>query len=169
MRMDINEVTQAIHKWMENFLEVEHPALGQWAPCPYARKARLDGRIDIRIGIDPYDDLIALAEEGIGDKEVVVLAYDPQIYSADEYEIDIQEANRVIKEKGLISLSDHPNSPEEVNGVEMNQGEYALSIVAPVANLNDASKKLYKAGYYDSWTSGYMDDVFTGREDPRDS
>jgi hypothetical protein len=169
MLMDLDEVKQSILKWMENFLEVEHPALGKWAPCPYARKARLDGRIDIRLGIDPYDDLIALAKEGIGDKEVVVLAYDPQLYSADEYEIDIVEGNAAIKEYGLISLSDHPNSPEEVNGVEMNHGEYALSIVAPVANLDDASKKLYRAGYYDTWKESYMDDVFTGRKDPRES
>jgi hypothetical protein len=169
MLMELDEVKQSILKWMENFLEVEHPALGKWAPCPYARKARLDGRIDIRLGINPYDDLIDLAKEGIGDKEVVVLAYDPQLYSADEYEIDIAEGNAAIKEYGLISLSDHPNSLEEVNGVEMNHGEYALSIVAPTVNLNDASAKLYRAGYYDTWKESYMDDVFTGRKDPRDS
>lgn len=167
MLMDINEVTQAIHKWMENFLEVEHPALGQWAPCPYARKARLDGRIDIRLGMDPYDDIIDIAEEGIGDKEVVVFVYDPDVYHHDYFHYAIKDANEAVQEQGLISLDDHPDNEEFVNGVPMNHGTYALSIVAPTANLNDASKKLYKAGYYNNWTDEYMDEVFRGRQDPR--
>jgi hypothetical protein len=32
--------------WIENFVEVPHPALGGWPPCPYARKARLDRDYD---------------------------------------------------------------------------------------------------------------------------
>ena len=167
--MKLDEVKQSILAWMENFLEVEHPALGKWAPCPYARKARLDGRIDIRLGQDPYDDLIEIASQGISDKEVVVFAYDPQLYHADYFHHSIQEGNVDIAHRGFISLDDHPDMEESVNGVVMNHGEYALSIVAPAANLNDASSKLYRAGYYDSWSEEYMDDVFTGRKDPRDS
>mgnify|MGYP000929018351 FL=1 len=167
MLMELDTVKQSILEWMERFLEVEHPALGQWAPCPYARKARLDGRIDIRLGIDPYDDIVDIAGAGIGDKEVVVFAYDPDVYHHDYFHHAIQDANLAVREQGFISLDDHPDNEETVNGVSMNHGTYALSIVAPTANLNDASKKLYKAGYYDTWTSEYMDEVFVGREDPR--
>jgi hypothetical protein len=169
MLMELDEVKKSILAWMENFLEVEHPALGKWAPCPYARKARLDGRIEIRLGKDPYDDIIDIASEGIGNKEVVVFAYDPQLYHADQFHYAIQEANQQVREQGFISLDDHPDLEESVNGVVMNHGDYALSIVAPTANLDDASAKLYKAGYYNNWSNEYMDDVFTGRKDPRES
>jgi hypothetical protein len=167
MLMELDTVKQSILEWMERFLEVEHPALGQWAPCPYARKARLDRRIDIRLGIDPYDDIVDIARAGIGNKEVVVFAYDPDVYHHDYFHHAVQDANKAVKDQGFISLDDHPGNEESVNGVPMNHGTYALSIVAPTANLNDASKKLYQAGYYDTWTDEYMDEVFVGREDPR--
>ena len=167
MLMELSEVKQSILEWMERFLEVEHPALGQWAPCPYARKARLDGRVEIRLGMDPYDDIIDIAEAGIGDKEVVVFAYDPDNYHHDYFHYAVQDANEAVRDQGFISLDDHPGNEEFVNGVQMNHGTYALSIVAPTANLDDASKKLYKAGYYNSWSSEYMDEVFQGRKDPR--
>ena len=36
-----------IIKWMKEFVEVPNVKLGNWAPCPYARKARLDKQIEI--------------------------------------------------------------------------------------------------------------------------
>ena len=32
---------------MKEFVEVPNAKLGNWAPCPYARKARLDKQIEI--------------------------------------------------------------------------------------------------------------------------
>ena len=43
--MDIETVSQDIERWIVNFVEVPHPALGGWAPCPYARAARLKKKL----------------------------------------------------------------------------------------------------------------------------
>ena len=40
--LDLATVTADIARWIETFVEVPHPALGGWAPCPYARQARLN-------------------------------------------------------------------------------------------------------------------------------
>ena len=75
--LDIATVTQDIEHWIKNFVEVPHPALGGWAPCPYARKARLDQDYVIRVGVNPYFDLLTVGRDGLGGCSVLILAYDP--------------------------------------------------------------------------------------------
>lgn len=52
--MDLETVRADIEQWIQNFVEVPHPDLGGWPPCPYARKARLERDFEVRLGRDPY-------------------------------------------------------------------------------------------------------------------
>jgi hypothetical protein len=72
--LDQSTVESALLKWMEEFVEVPHPSLGGWPPCPFARQARLSNNIDIRQGTDPYADCMELLYYEWG-KEVVVFWY----------------------------------------------------------------------------------------------
>ena len=63
--MDIEQVKQDIESWIENFVEVPHPSLGGFAPCPYARQARLKRTFEIYLGTDPYYDLKNCARYGM--------------------------------------------------------------------------------------------------------
>jgi len=54
--LDLERVTYDIERWISNFVEVPHPALGGWAPCPYARRSRLDRDFEVRHGVNPYFD-----------------------------------------------------------------------------------------------------------------
>ena len=71
--LDLNQVTQDIESWITDFVEVPHPALGGWPPCPYAKKARLEKDFTVRVGMDPYFDLVNLARDGLGSKSVAPL------------------------------------------------------------------------------------------------
>jgi hypothetical protein len=62
--LDLETVKADIEQWIVNFVEVPHPALGGWAPCPYARKARLDRDYLVRVGVNPYFDLLNVAAMG---------------------------------------------------------------------------------------------------------
>ena len=76
--LDLATIKQDIEQWITNFVEVPHPALGGWPPCPYAKKARLERDFDVRLGMDPYFDLVNLSRDGLGGKSVVIYAYNPQ-------------------------------------------------------------------------------------------
>ena len=166
--MDLNTAKQSVENWLENFIEVPHPALGGFPPCPYARQARLKNQVDYRLGGDPYLDLLMLSKKGMENWEVVVYIYDPELWGADEFNEHIDAANSgPMKLAGLVSLSDHPDHLESQKGVCFNHGTYALSICALTKNLDDASAQLYKKGYYDGWDPEYLDDLFTNRQDPR--
>ena len=57
MVLDTQTVAADILAWSETFVEVPHPALGGWPPCPFARQARLNRTIQVLTGADPYFDL----------------------------------------------------------------------------------------------------------------
>jgi len=166
--MNLPEAKQSVIDWLQNFIEIPHPALNGFPPCPYAKQARLKNQVDFRLGGDPYLDLLMLSKKGMENWEVIVYIYDPELWGADEFNEHIDAANDgPMKNAGLISLSDHPDYREEQNGVCFNQGTYALSICALTKNLDAASVQLYKKGYYNGWDSEYLDDLFTNRKDPR--
>lgn len=166
--LDLTTVQKNIEHWIENFVEVPHPALGGWAPCPYARKARLDRDFEVRIGVDPYFDLLNIANTGLGGKSVLIVAYDPDEFFYSKFNSDVQAANQeVLVARDLLALEDHPGDPEIVNGVSMNQGTYALALVQSLSDLNTKAKIMASKGFYDTWPNDYLEMLFQHRQDPR--
>ena len=113
-----------ILNWLTTFVEKPNDRLDGWSPCPYARRARLNGEFEIRPGkIDPYTDL---QTADLGDKFVIAYVYNPLKFLAEEFNQQIQSVNRAfLLPRNIIALADHPGSKEEVKGVLMNQGDWA--------------------------------------------
>jgi hypothetical protein len=153
-------VESALLKWMEEFVEVPHPSLGGWPPCPFARQARLSKNIDIRAGTDPYDDCTSLVEYDWA-KEVVIFWYD---HIAPDLFIDsINRANSVLLEKNIVALEDHPDTEEIIAGVKMNFGLCPIIVLQKNSKLNQASDQLKEKGYYHTWTQADVDKIVTWR------
>jgi hypothetical protein len=67
----------------------------------------------------------------------------------------------------LLVLEDHPEDVEMVNGICMNQGKYALSILQPLSDLNSRAQAMEKKGFYHAWPEPYLEQLFQNRTDPR--
>jgi hypothetical protein len=166
--MDIETVTADILTWSENFVEVPHPALGGWPPCPFARQARLNNTMQVLTGADPYFDLRNRARWGMGQYEVIVYAYDPAEWPYQRFHAMIEQAQtEFLLSHDLIALEDHPDAVEDVGGVIMNQGKYALVLVQSLSKLNDAAAQLAHKGFYHGWPESYLTELFVNRQDPR--
>ena len=166
--MNIEQVKQDIEQWIVNFVEVPHPALGGFPPCPYARSSRLKHSYDVFVGSDPYYDLKHRARHGMGNKEVIIYAYDPAEWSRELFASSIDQANQdCLLAADLLALEDHPADQEIVNGVCMNQGTYALALVQSISDLNTKAQLMARKGFYDSWPEDYLTALFQHREDPR--
>lgn len=166
--MDIQTVKQDIEDWIVNFVEVPHPALGGFPPCPYARSARLKNSYDVFIGSDPYFDLKNRAKYGMGNKEVVVYVYDPLEWPHDLFSTSLDHANQdFLLAADLLTLEDHPDDVEMVNGVCMNQGTYALALVQSLSDLDTKAQSMARKGFYDTWPTDYLTALFQHRQDPR--
>ena len=166
--MDIQKVKQDIEQWIMNFVEVPHPALGGFPPCPYARSARLKQSYEVYLGSDPYFDLKARAKYGMGNREVVVYAYDPAEWPHDLFASSLDQANQeFLLAADILVLEDHPADVEIVNGICMNQGTYALALVQSLSDLDNKAQLMASKGFYDSWPEDYLTALFQHREDPR--
>jgi hypothetical protein len=165
--MNIDQVKRDIEQWIVNFVEVPHPALGNFAPCPYARSSRLKNSYDVFIGTDPYFDLKNLAQDGLT-KSVVIFVYDPVEWSYDQFSQSLRMANQnYLLKKDILALEDHPADPEIVNGVSMNQGTYAMALCQSVSDLNTRARHMASKGFYDTWPEDYLQALFQHRQDPR--
>jgi len=166
--MDIEQVKQDIEQWIVNFIEVPHPALGGFPPCPYARSARLKNSYDVFIGSDPYYDLKNRARYGLGNKEVIIYVYNPVEWSRELFASSLEQANQeFLLAADLLALEDHPADVEMVNGVCMNQGTYALALVQSLSDLNTKAILMANKGFYNSWPEDYLQSLFAHRQDPR--
>ena len=166
--MDRKTVTDDILAWSENFVEVPHPSLGGWPPCPFARQARLNHTVEVLIGADPYFDLKNRSRWGMGAHEVIVYAYDPKEWPYSRFHSAIEDANKeFLLNKNLLALEDHPADVEDVNGVVMNQGKYALVLVQSLSKLNTAAQQMSAKGFYHDWPEEYLTGLFKHRQDPR--
>jgi hypothetical protein len=166
--MNLEQVKQDILSWSENFLEQPHPALGNWSPCPYARRARLNNQVTVRLGSDPYHDLEDLCRTGLGSSQVVIYAYDPAEWTREIFTPRLEAANRdFLLAADLIVLEDHPADPEIVNGVCMNQGTYALAMCQSLSDLDVKARMMASKGFYHTWPEQYLETLFEHRQDPR--
>lgn len=164
--MDIDQVKKDITDWVVGFVEKPHPLLNGWAPCPYARKARVDGKFDIRLGnSNPISDC---AFQDMGTFDVIAYVYPGDKFSAEAFNNLVDNLNDWhLIPKGMLALADHPADVETVNGVTMNQGTYAICFLQNRDKLNAHARMLAKKGYYDGWPEDYLEGLFRGREDPR--
>lgn len=154
------QVSQALVKWMEDFVERPHPGLGNWPPCPYARQARMSNNILIKPGTIPVADGISLTEYDWA-KEVVVFWY--QAIDPDEFVQQVNQANIALKNFDIVGLEDHPDTEEIVSTVKMNFGLCPIVVYQKLSKLNQAADQLREKGYYDTWSQSDLDNIVNWR------
>jgi hypothetical protein len=165
--MDHVQAKMDVINWITGFVEKPNPLLNGWAPCPYARQARLQSRVDIRIGQNPSSDLENITSHDFKDLDVIALIYDPAIWPLTTFRSAWQDTqSRVLQDQGIYVLEDHPEDSEQVLGVVMNQGTWALLFVQLRQKLEEAAEQLAAKGYYNNWPEPYLESLFHGRQHP---
>ena len=163
--MDFNQARLDILNWVENFVEQSNPNLIGWPPCPFARRSRMENRLDILEGINVVDDVDTLVSTWDDRFDVVAFVYDKNRYTVDELAENIEKLNkRYMLSKDILILEDHPDDAEVVNSVKMNQGQYILVLCQRFSKVSLASAELKEQGYYDVWSKEYYDRVVGWRE-----
>ena len=164
--MDFVQARIDVMNWITGFVEKPNPGLNGWPPCPFARRARLNNEFDLRQGkSNPYVDLQQAILEPY---TVIAYIYDPLLISAENFNQQVTMLNRdFLISRDILALADHPDDHEEVNGVCMNQGTWAITFIQPLNKLNDFAQQIAPKGYYNNWPEEYLNDLFDFRKDPR--
>lgn len=156
---------EKIDKWLKEFLEIPNPNLGGWAPCPYARAARINNKIEIIEGDATGKDIEELIETTDWSKDAYIFWYPVDLLDLKTFRKMNNNLNKEYMPKDVVILGDHPDSGEEINGVRMNFDHASLQIVQKLSKLNETSEKIEKQGYYDTWPKESYDEVVTRRRD----
>lgn len=163
--MNNDEIVENLIKWMKEFVETPNFLLGNWPPCPYARQARINNKIEIVYS--SHDVIPATVEQNLHkleDKDAIVVYFDHKMIQPDALAELVKVYNEsFLMPRNYVALEDHPDYVEYVNGVKMNFGECGLLIVSKLDILNDAGNKLQEKGYYKHWSQEELDSVVSWR------
>ena len=163
--MDFAQAQLDILNWIENFVEQSNPNLNNWSPCPFARRSRLENKLSILEGNYIFKDVDNLVLSWDDSYDVVVFVYNKDRYTVNELANYVEQLNKTYTiSKDILILEDHPDDPEIVNTVKMNQGQYILVLCQRFSKVNLASAELKEQGYYDLWPKEYYDRVAGWRE-----
>jgi len=162
--MNHAEILSKLSKWMTSFVEVPNPKLGDWAPCPYARQARVNNNIAIKFAdVVEFDASINESIEILGHKEVVVICFNHSDIDPASLQDYVKKTNETLMPMNYVILEDHPDIVENINGVCMNFGECGLMVLQKLDKLNNASDQLREKGYYEHWSPEDLDSVVSWR------
>jgi hypothetical protein len=162
--MDQIKIKSQLDQWLIEFVEAKHPDLANWAPCPYARAARLSGMIEVVFATLPTSmSVIKKSIDTLVTKDVVVICFDHKTISPEYLREYVADTNKILMPNDYVILEDHPDAPEYVNGVKMNFEHCGLLVIQKLSKLNNHANKLKEQGYYDSWDQAALDDVVSWR------
>ena len=163
--------TQTIKNWIKDFITKPNPVFGDLPPCPYARKAIVDGKVKFLEldGIGEFGTIFThIWDFDFDKKDVLVIIADPEQYTAKETVEIADKLNRAFMPRDVVVLEDHPLIKESVKGVKMNNGEYTLFLAQRLSKLNRFSRVLEVGPYYKNWSRSYLESV-KGFRDPSGS
>ena len=160
------QAIEYITRWMTEFVEQEHPVFAGLPACPYARQARLSGRVRMihMTSAEPDSNCWQhISNTNFDKNDALVLILDPKRWTLKYTHDVVDQLNSVFMPRDVVVLEDHPKQKEEINGVIVNNGRYTLLLCQRLSTLNRFSEILKKKGYYDQWSKKNIADVVTWR------
>lgn len=143
-----------LEEWILSFLSKPSKVFNGLPPCPFAKKAWLDKRVIVSDKPWELTDYSPLLRDEL---DLIILAYEADT-PLEKFEYIYNEVNEHLRGKFIV-LDDHPKNREEVDGVVLNNGKYAMIFVQAANKLKEARVDLDRLGYYKNFTQEYKDDV----------
>ena len=147
--------------------------------CPFAKKAWLDKKVwvTVKSKYSPYKKELndCLKNLNFSVSEILIFC-DPYFsYSPNELHMATEDFNEWYNRKDLYFMSFHPSnpateqeqkflvSPNKDTNVSGPDYKYSMMLVQKFSQLQEASDKLHKQGYYKLWPDEYYQDVVVSR------
>ena len=163
--------TKKIKNWINDFVTQPNPVFGNLPPCPFAKKAIVDGKVEFLEldGVAGHSTLYSqIWDFDFDSKDVLCMIAEPDHFTASETAEIAKNLNEYWMTRDVVVLEDHPDIVERVKGVTLNNGEYILFLAQRLSKLNHFSKMLETGPYYRNWSKTYLESVkgFRERKNP---
>ena len=154
--------TQKIQNWINNFVTQPNPVFGNLPPCPFARKAIVDNKVDfteLNGGADWRTIYGMIWNFDFEEKDVLCIIAKPDQFTAQQTVSMAEWLNERFMPHDIVVLEDHPGISEHVKEVKLNNGHYILFLAQSLSKLNKFSKMLESGPYYNNWSKTYLESV----------
>jgi hypothetical protein len=154
--------TETIQNWISDFVTKPNPIFGDLPPCPFAQKAMIDGKVEFLEldGVAGYETLYGhIWNFDFDDKDVLCMIAERDHFTTRETTDIAHDLNKYWMPKDIVVLEDHPDIPEHVKHVKLNNGHYTLFLAQRLSKLNRFSKMLESGPYYKNWSKTYLESV----------
>ena len=154
--------TQKIKSWIKDFLTKRNPVFGDLPPCPFARKAMMDKKVEF-IELTRTADWRTIYQliwnADFDSKDVLCIIAEPKQFTAQQTVSIAEFLNERFMPRDVVILEDHPEISEKVKGVKLNNCEHILFLAQSLSKLNRSSKMLESGPYYKNWSKTYLESV----------
>ena len=174
------EIKNDVRKWSENFLEIPNKHLGGFPACPFAKKTWQDDKIVVEVKRKNKwykTELNAHLKQLDFHVHEILIFCDPYFnYSLEDFQDIIDAYNNWYNKKDIFFMGFHPLNPaneEEQEFLVTPNGEtpivesdlaYSMMLIQKFSQLQEASDKLHRQGYYRLWPKEYYRDVVVSRQ-----
>jgi hypothetical protein len=148
--MNLQDVKQHIRDWVDHKLSVPSALFNHLPPCPYARPALLNNKVDIRCG-DGAELVNTLAEIGRtwDDRyELILIVCEPDSIEADVLIPAMIKLNASLEASDFISFFDHPRAQDPKFKIKSGNEKYLVAGIQRLSYFVKAAKPLYKKDYF---------------------
>ena len=148
MKTTESSSNQNLKNWILDYLSKPNPVFNNMPPCPHAKKAWLDGNVEIKKFVN-YDELEECIKDIVESRVKIFYFEYPLLPTAKKLKSVVSWLGT--KHPQFIFYDEHPDTIEEVGGEVVNSGVTAI-IVQDRKDLLEKRAELQKTGYYDNWT-----------------
>ena len=160
---NIDEAKEYMLQWISDFVSKPNPLLNNFPPCPFAKQAMLEKKIDFEVA-DKDINLYLCEKSGRWTDDVDVCCIFVPGVDPDTLSNLVMDVNKnYLMPMNLLALEDHPQAEENVNGVIMNNGKYPIVLMQRLSKIQRFSNILKKQGYYKVWSDENLEEVVNWR------
>ncbi len=165
-------ITQDIINWSKKLIERPNKHLGNFPTCPFARSCRLTNTFKAE-EIHDSKDLFPLVVQWANKLKrtryrIVVIGCSDLSITAEELSSSVEALNFVYIPKDTYLMASHPGSGDNDIDFLYDEGfqtenEFSMVLIQRYKDLEEASEKLKKIGYYKHWEPNYYKETVEHR------
>ena len=169
----MRSVTDDILLWSKKIIEKPNKHLGNFPTCPYAQGCRTQKQFEIEEVHDAeqlYPTVVEWANKLKRTKyRIVIIGCSDLSINANELASSIEALNFVYMPKDVYLMASHPETGDDNIDFLYDHGfetstDFSMVLIQRYQDLENASQKLKKVGYYKYWEADYYKETVEHRQ-----
>ena len=168
----VRTITDDINRWSKEVIEKPNKHLGNFATCPYAKSCREKKQFKIE-EVHKANLLLPTVVDWANklkktNYRIVIIGCSDLSITATELDSSIEALNFVFMPKDVYLMASHPETGDDNVDFLYDHGfetstDFSMVLIQRYQDLEEASQKLKKVGYYKHWEEDYYKETVEHR------